>query len=401
MSALALLLAAVIVTPITTTVHVTGNSRTRQSTVLDLLPRQPPATYSDEEVAELERRVNNLEIFDSVHVERKGETIEVEVREKWTLIPSVEFSSGRTFADTYALLGLTEYNFLGSADSLSGSIYHADRGYGLEVYYFEHTFRRNRWTWGGYFDLAESEYRFDDGSGWKVTRGEIGGEVTSPSSFNDYFSMHLGGAYTREGISNQTGEAPSDSDSIRTFVGFNFNEYRWKDLVASGVKGELELGTGVLVGTRPAQPRHSADLQINAALPLAKYTVLMTRMAGSLRTRGNPDWSVLVGSLRGVRGIEDSLYRNWAQAYANVELRQAIPISERWALQGVLFADGAIFEQMNSTGGRGDAGDALSVGIGARIIPTWLAAIVGRVDLARLITPDQLWFVQLGLSQYF
>ena len=63
--------------------------------------------------------------------------------------------------------------------------------------------------------------------------------------------------------------------------------------------------------------------------------------------------------------------------------------------------DAAVFEQMSSNGTEGSSGQALSVGVGARVIPTWLASIVGRVDLARLLAPDHLWFVQYGLSQYF
>ena len=385
----------------TTSIHITGNTRTRESTVLELLPRQPPTVYSDAELAELERRIDNLEIFDSVHVERSGETVEIAVREKWTLLPSVEFSSGRTFADTYALVGLTEYNLLGRADTLGTSVFHADRGYGLEVYYLEHAFQRNRWTFDGYVDLAESELRFDDGSGWKVRSAETKAETTSPSSFSDDFSISLGATYTHEAIYDAHGEAPPDSDSIRGFAGVTFNRYHWKDLVPSGVKASLELGAGVLVGTRPTQPRHSVELNVIGALELAKYTVLMARLRGDARSPGNPDFSALVGSQRGVRGLEDSLYRNWAQIFTNVELRQAIPLSERWALQAVVFADGAVFQQMDASGARGDRGDALSVGAGTRVVPTWLATIVARVDVARLISPSQLWFVQFGLNQYF
>ncbi len=80
MSALALLLAAVVATPVTTTVHLTGNSRTRDKTVIELLPRQLPAVYTDDEVLEFERRVNNLEIFDSEGVSHEEEEDSVHAR---------------------------------------------------------------------------------------------------------------------------------------------------------------------------------------------------------------------------------------------------------------------------------------------------------------------------------
>jgi hypothetical protein len=36
-----------------------------------------------------------------------------------------------------------------------------------------------------------------------------------------------------------------------------------------------------------------------------------------------------------------------------------------------------------------------------RLVPTWLAELVVRVDAGRLVAPEPRWFVQLGLNQYF
>jgi hypothetical protein len=51
-------------------VVVYGLSRTRLDTVLELLPRAPPAQYSAVELIEFERRLANLAIFDLVRVTR-------------------------------------------------------------------------------------------------------------------------------------------------------------------------------------------------------------------------------------------------------------------------------------------------------------------------------------------
>lgn len=56
---------------------------------------------------------------------------------------------------------------------------------------------------------------------------------------------------------------------------------------------------------------------------------------------------------------------------------------------------------MTPEGGRGQAMSAISTGIGARLIPTWLANVIVRVDGSRLLHPDPRWFGQLALSQYF
>lgn len=65
----------------------------------------------------------------------------------------------------------------------------------------------------------------------------------------------------------------------------------------------------------------------------------MARITGAILNRGNPNFSNLLGSFDGVRGLEDATYHTWAHALLNAELRQAVRLASRWALQGVVFAD--------------------------------------------------------------
>lgn len=381
--------------------EIVGIAKTRESTILELLPRRPPAMFSDEEIAELERRINNLAVFDDVTVERRGAVLHIAVREKWTLVPTVDFSSGETLADAYAMLGLTEYNFLGTANQAEVKLSREQRGFGIAGRYEEHVFRRGRWSFGADGSFATARYRFEDGNGWRSTAGQTSVWFTSPP-LGDFAQWMLALEYGREVIDDVQGTTqPPDSHTVRSYMGVMWNQFRWKDLVPRGVRGDVFVGTGMLVGTDRAQPRHSVESSAVAALPLGPTTVLMARVSAAAFTRGNPNFSLLLGSISGVRGLEDSLYRNWIQAFANVELRHSIRIAKRWALQGVVFADGAGFERMTATGDRGDVLGAFATGIGARVVPTWLAGIVLRADAARLFAPDQRWFYQLGLSQYF
>ena len=149
------------------------------------------------------------------------------------------------------------------------------------------------------------------------------------------------------------------------------------------------------------QPRAYAELNIVAAQPLWPYAALLTRIDGTWTNRGNANHSALVGSIEGVRGLEDSLYRNWLQTFANLELRQSLKVFDRLALQAVVFADAAMFARLSAAGERAGTGRAFSGGVGARVIPTFLASLLFRVDVARLVLPYEDWFVQLGVSQYF
>ena len=63
-----------------------------------------------DELAEYGRRLWDAEIFDDVSVKPTSDKLAVIVREKWTLIPSGDFSSGQTLRDSYFNVNLTEYN---------------------------------------------------------------------------------------------------------------------------------------------------------------------------------------------------------------------------------------------------------------------------------------------------
>ncbi|HNL90129.1 MAG TPA: hypothetical protein PKH05_13720, partial [Nitrospira sp.] len=114
-----------------------------------------------------------------------------------------------------------------------------------------------------------------------------------------------------------------------------------------------------------------------------------------------PNHSVLMGSIAGVRGLSDNLYRNRAQTYLNLELRHAIQVAPRWALQGVLFSDIGTFQPFTEEGNQRDWIGTVNVGAGIRVIPTFLANTLLRVDFAQLLSPSPNSLVQMGITQYF
>ena len=156
-------------------VDIRGVKRTRPSTVLSLLPRDPPAGFSADEIDELERRLNNLGIFDAVAVRIEGRRLIVELREKWTLIPDVELSTGRTFADTYVSLGLTEFNLAGTAASLGATASWEERGPNGAVTWSEHEYNPRAGALSAEAGYESASLRFASGDGWY--RDRAGGWV--------------------------------------------------------------------------------------------------------------------------------------------------------------------------------------------------------------------------------
>jgi hypothetical protein len=130
-------------------------------------------------------------------------------------------------------------------------------------------------------------------------------------------------------------------------------------------------------------------------------TVLMAQLTGTALNRGNANFSNLLGSFAGVRGLQDAVYHTWLQGVVNGELRQALPFATRWALQLVAFVDAAAFDRVDAQGRRSRSGWAASTGGGIRVVPTFLAELVLRFDVGRSLGPQQAFFMQWGLSQYF
>jgi Omp85 superfamily domain len=377
-----------------------GARRVHTDTLLALLPRDLPAAIDDRELDEFTRRLSNLAVFDAIAVTRRGSVLQLTVREKWTLLPNFSLTTGKTDADLTLEVGATEFNFLGRAIQLAVAAVREQRAYGFYVSWVDHPYRQRRWAPGGALAYRSASYRFDGSQFWitRTARLELG--ASSPPIRTRYLRYQLGSAFQHERVEDSAGvAAPPSGYAAKLGSGFTFDRYRWHDVVPRGELVSLSVGTGFMAPV--LQPRHYAELRAKLAVPLAHNLVLVARISAAVTTRGNANSSYLLGSVEGVRGLGDSLYRNWAQAFVNAELRQAVPLFERLLAQVVVFVDAAEFQRMNARGRRGEHVSALSCGGGVRLLPTFVASAVLRLDVARLLLPSPLWFAQLGVAQYF
>jgi outer membrane protein assembly factor BamA len=380
-----------------------GISRTRLDTVLDLLPRAPPNVYTDAELAELERRLANLGIFDLVTVKRGETTIEVQLREKWTLIPMFDMSTGSTWRDTFVSLSATEYNFLGRALQLTAAVWHEARGWAGAVGVTEHGYNPRRGALGLNLEYVTSEYWFEESNdAWSVLGPGVLLQYQVPIPHGTRFAYLFGLQYRYEDNLDPISRVrPRDGNHFNVELTTFWENYRWSDFAPDGVHVKLRLLPGVFVSDGPIAPRLAAELWALGAYAFSSSLVLMVQVNATIMNRGHPNFSYLLGSFGGVRGVEDATYHTWAAASANVELRYALRFAERWALQGVLFGDGAAFDRVDSRGRDAQAGWAASGGAGLRLIPSFLTEVVLRIDAGRALWPEPGWFWQWGLSQYF
>ena len=169
-----------------------------------------------------------------------------------------------------------------------------------------------------------------------------------------------------------------------------WDKYHWHDLVPSGYRIGLALKPGFFFGAN--QQRHEAEVSYLQGIPLSSTTVVMINsVAEAVNISGNPNHSLLIGSIVGVRGLSDNLYRNRAQGYTNVELRHAIQVAPRWAVQGVLFSDFGAFQSFTEEGQLRDWRGTVNIGAGIRIVPTFLSNTLLRDGLRpSVLTEPQL-----------
>ena len=383
-------------------VHIEGLVHTEQSTILRLLPRPLPAEFAQTEIEEFERRVRNLSLFDRVQVTRDGDTLAVTAQEKITLAPILNFTSGSSTKDLNATVGLVEYNLFGTGTQLGGQFNYSQRGPNVDLWLSEHAFEPDRWAKEIKGSYNMNGIRFaDSASTW--TRNRFGGELElkGPYRYGSPLRYEVVMKVYRELVEDlKADRRPPDGYYVGLIPELTWDQYHWHDLVPSGYRIALELRPGFLFGAN--QQRHEAKVRYLHGIPLGSTTVLMLNsVAEAVNNSGNPNHSVLIGSITGVRGLSDNLYRNRAQAYTNLELRHAISVAPRWAVQGVLFSDFGTFQSFTEVGKLHHWQGAVNVGAGLRIIPTFLSNTLLRVDVAHLFSPTHNTLLQIGITQYF
>lgn len=383
-------------------VHIDGLVRTAEQTLLRLLPRPIPGEFSAAELAEFQRRIRNLSLFDHVQTRLDGKALRVVVEEKITLAPIVSITSGSSIKDLNATFGLVEYNVWGSATQLGAAFNYSQRGPNLDVWLSQHAFEPHRWAKELKGSYSSNGIRFaDSGTSW--TRNRLGGEfeLKGPYGYGSPLRYEVVLKVYRESVEEEKGSArPDDGLYVGLIPELTWDRYHWHDLVPSGYRLALELRPGFFFGEN--QQRHEVKVRYLQAIPLGATSVAMINgVAEAVNNSGNPNHSLLLGSITGIRGLSDNLYRNRTHTYANVELRYAITVAPRWALQGVLFSDAGGFESFTERGQLRAWQGAVNVGAGLRVIPTFLSNTLLRVDAARLFVPVQNWLVQVGITQYF
>lgn len=290
-----------------------------------------------------------------------------------------------------------EYNISVTGTQLGGQLSYSQRGPNVDLWLSQHSFHPARWAQEAKASYNANGIRFSDSPAtWD--RRRLGGEYELKGPYLYGSPLRYEVAY-RETVEEAKGPHPSNGYFVGIAPEVTWDRYHWHDLVPSGYRVSAEFRPGYFLGAN--QNRHEARLRYLQGIPLASMTVLMINGVAEAVNRGNLNHSVLIGSIAGVRGLSDNLFRNRAQTYGNLELRHAIPLAACWALQGVLFSDAGAFQRFTDQGQLRSWQTAVNIGAGFRVVPTFLSNTLLRVDFAQLLPPTPNSLVQFGITQYF
>jgi hypothetical protein len=389
-----------------------GFSRVDLAVVEEVLPRALPTCLDAADLAEFERRLWTLGLFDDVKVECGGDALNVTVREKWTLIPGIDFGTAKTLRDSYFFVSLVESNVAGRAIECGFYGAYYERAFSGETWCGEHSFGARRLSFEMNASYVGSGFVFDDEQFlWERRRTGARLGMRLPFSYGSHWRFAILPLGYHEGIS---GDAPPAMIDWGLFGGVGlravYDGYEWHDLVPRGFRFGIEITPGIFFNDSERRGRHALTAQTLGAFRFGPHTGLVTNVVAEAVNAGDVNHSFLLGSISswrgsfgtvgGVRGLPDNRNRNAAHLFSNVELRHSIGLTSRLFLQGAAFADGGVYRRMNSAGQVLPLEPALSGGLGLRLLPTFLAWAIVRVDGGRLFLPQDGWFVQLAFSQY-
>lgn len=171
-------------------IDVRGLRYTKEATILGLLPRPIPGGFTRAELQEFERRIRNLSLFDYVKVTVQDHTLDVEVLEKVTVAPILNFSSGSSLKDSSVTGGVVEYNVGGSGTQVGAQFNYSQRGPNAEVWISQHSFHPARWAKEAELSYNVNGFRFEHApTTWD--RRRFGGEFELKGPYYDRILMML------------------------------------------------------------------------------------------------------------------------------------------------------------------------------------------------------------------
>jgi hypothetical protein len=380
--------------------EVEGVEDTKPKTIEELLPRVLPTVLSRAELAEFERRVRCLALFDHVTVRVDADVLKVTVTEKGTLIPIFYFAGGKTVADSIASIGALHFNAFGEGTQLGAQAAYENRSFNVRLNLAQHAFRARAFSYSLTPYILGSRFLFPRArDAWTQTRYGASARIRFPFAYGMPFRFAVGPeAYYERTTEVSSRRPPPDGIFAGGRVQLTIDGYTFDDLVPHGYAIEVGAAAGAFLPNDELRGR--VEVNPRVAVPLWRDAVVMFNGYTGYLAVKNPNAShgIDSGEIRGLRGV---VYHADALGYLTTEIRQSYRFTSRWAVQLVPLADVGTFRTVSPAGKAEQFRSALSFGLGFRLVPTLISVAVLRIDAVRMVMPDEGYVVLASFDQFF
>lgn len=399
------------------TINLQGNTKTSKSVVEIEISDLRNNKLDKKTLSEIKRRLWNLRVFSSVELSKSAsDQLLINVKERWTLIPIVKFSSGG--GSEYKAFGAFDINAYGTNTEV-GAQYETlnDRPAGVLWLRKPQLFKDRNLQFGiDFWNINRVRFFFDqDGNfdgAFTLKRTRVNAFLEKKWD-NDFYRLGFQYDYHIDEVSdfglgeellenNTENNFQPDDRSINRWhtAYFNIGRLNFKNYLVSGAQLAL---TSSLISISD-----SKDTIATANSLTFNYYKLFKRhfnFAYQLKLQGNNSdkiqYDSYLGGLSEVRGYKDGQFFDSFSWQSNIEQRFNLFENKLGVIQGVIFSDQA--KEGESFQGILDSRDEilLSSGAGLRFISPKIFRFVARLDYAQTHTRFINQSLALGIQQFF
>ncbi len=353
--------------------------------------------------------LTNLEVMASVsfRVENTGNNVDVifECKELFTLIPIFNF--GTIEENYWVLLGASDVNFLGKGHKVYGYYQYYDRHSAAIHSTFDWIkgsdwgFNLNFIKWSTleplYFDAGEVQYNYDNYT------------ATAEGIYHfDFFSkIMFGGGVFKERYEAQTlivPGAPALADKNKTIFKaiWDINKVNSNYFYQAGWANRLTTEAVYSLDGDPSFYIMLNDLRWHKRIGNRGNFASRSRFGISTNQK-TPFAPFVLDSYMNIRGVGNRVDRGTGSIVVNLEYRHALIELDKYAFQGVAFADMGTWRKPG-----GQLGDFANlnnqqyfVGLGGRFIHKKIYNAIFRIDYGVNLKRAPSGGLVLGVGQYF
>lgn len=397
-------------------INILGLNRTSNIVITSELNFSAGDTVTAEDIAIGIQNLKNTQIFSDVKFDLVGDdqkVLNVEIKEKWTLIPIFKFgSAGGT--DFYQI-GVYDVNAFGKYIEI-GAQYENFEGRDAGVVWFRNPrFLGQRLKIGvDVWEVLRESLLYND-------EGEIeGGYVLERSKISLFVEKELYKNLTL-GINYEYLDDYLSTDMLSTKIqgyntanGFSFGDktktnipkvyiqvgqLQYQNYLVEGMESKLQYEYGIVEG--------DSELNFHRYTAETKYFYLFNN-SDNLAFRGffqsttsnQAQHYVEVGGLDDVRGYFENNFKSDRAFVFNVEYRKILTKLKKILLQGVAFTDaGFVHDSFLELTDRHEK--LLSYGLGIRFIAPQIYRLNFRIDYAINTTSEEFESLSFGLQHFF